>query len=227
MVRLFRTRSFTRLIFGALICLCWLQPAIAASADKYTPNDLQMITRLANAGRDDAQYTLAMMYMSGRGVTRNHQLARQWLEKAATQGHAPAQNQLGLLYLTGSGVTMDCQTAAFWFSSVNEKSDVYPQAQSNLAWVLATCPQDSARDGQRALAIMQQLMSDQRRQNPYLLDTLAAAFAETGQFEQAIVTQQQAITLLQQQSSSQLQQKRFAARLHTYQRNRAWRLAAN
>jgi len=199
---------------------------VANSADKYTPNNLQMITRLANAGRADAQYTLATMYISGRGVTRNDQLAQQWLQKAAAQSHAPAQNQLGLLYLNGSGVTMDCRTAARWFSSVNEKSEIYPQAQSNLAWVLATCPQDSARDGQRALAIMQQLMSDKRRNNPNLLDTLAAAFAETGQFEQAVATQQQAIALLQQQPTSQLQQERFTARLHTYQQNRAWRLAA-
>ncbi|HEY9032858.1 MAG TPA: hypothetical protein VIN71_02890, partial [Pseudomonadales bacterium] len=192
--------------------LCALQPATASSAEKYTPNDLQLVIRLANAGRAGAQYTLARMYMSGRGVDRNDQLALHWLQKAAAQNHGPSQNQLGLLYLSGTGVNMDCQTAEHWFSSVNEKSDIFPQAQSNLAWVLATCPQESARDGQRALSIMQQLLADNRRDNPNLLDTLAAAFAETGQFQQAIATQQRAIALLQRQPSSPHQKARFTAR---------------
>ena len=56
-----------------------------------------------------------------------------------------------------------------------------------LAWVLATSPDDSVRNGPKAVEMANravQLSPD--RQEPLFLDALAAAYAETGQFPIAV-----------------------------------------
>jgi predicted Zn-dependent protease len=59
-------------------------------------------------------------------------------------------------------------------------------AQLSLAWVLATCPEASSRDGSLALALAQRARRLSGDSNPVIFRTLAAAYAETGQFAEAI-----------------------------------------
>jgi tetratricopeptide (TPR) repeat protein len=61
-------------------------------------------------------------------------------------------------------------------------------AQSNLAWVLATAPDDSLRDGKRAVALAESALQLAGGISPILRRTLAAAYAETGRFGEAIET---------------------------------------
>jgi predicted aspartyl protease len=49
----------------------------------------------AETGNPDAQFTLASMYASGRGVTRDPAQARAWLDKAAAGGQPHANLRLG------------------------------------------------------------------------------------------------------------------------------------
>ncbi|HEX7286718.1 MAG TPA: hypothetical protein VF532_11095 [Candidatus Angelobacter sp.] len=65
-------------------------------------------------------------------------------------------------------------------------------AQNNLAWLLSTCPDGSVRDGRRAIALAKEILAASPRDVAYL-DTLAAALAETGQFEEAERTAQEAL----------------------------------
>ena len=53
-----------------------------------------------------------------------------------------------------------------------------------LARLLASCPDDSVRDGQRALELAQAVFSD--RNSPPHAETVAMAFAEVGDFDQAV-----------------------------------------
>ena len=66
---------------------------------------------------------------------------------------------------------------------------------NNLAWVLATCSEASLRDGQKALELARQAEQFSGGTNPAILGTLAAAYAELGQFTQAVATAQQALEL--------------------------------
>jgi len=68
-------------------------------------------------------------------------------------------------------------------------------AGANLAWILASNPDPSLRDGARAVALA--LRADQLAggQNPIILGTLAAAYAEVGKFSQAAATAQRALQL--------------------------------
>ncbi|GAH67769.1 unnamed protein product, partial [marine sediment metagenome] len=64
----------------------------------------------------------------------------------------------------------------------------YEEKVNNLAWLLATAPQADLRDGARALPLAKGVCESTGYNNPRFLDTLAAAYAETGQFEEAIQT---------------------------------------
>ncbi len=54
----------------------------------------------ANDGGAEAQYDLALQYLTGQGVARDLAAAKDWLQKAAAQGHKKAQKQLESLGAT-------------------------------------------------------------------------------------------------------------------------------
>jgi Flp pilus assembly protein TadD len=75
---------------------------------------------------------------------------------------------------------------------------------NNLAWILATCPEASLRDGNKALDLARQANDLAGGKNPLILGTLAAAFAETGRYSEAVETAQRAVDLAQAQSNDRL-----------------------
>jgi tetratricopeptide (TPR) repeat protein len=77
---------------------------------------------------------------------------------------------------------------------------------NNLAWLLATCPEDEIRDGPRAVGLARRACELSKWQNPPMLGTLAAAYAETGQFEKAIEYQEKAISLVSEEKSDEYRQ---------------------
>jgi protein O-mannosyl-transferase len=70
-----------------------------------------------------------------------------------------------------------------------------PEVQNDLAWLLATCPEASLRNGNKAIELAQQANNITGRKNPIILHTLAAAFAEAGKFDDAKLTVQRAVEL--------------------------------
>jgi tetratricopeptide (TPR) repeat protein len=67
--------------------------------------------------------------------------------------------------------------------------------QNNLAWSLATTPDTSLRNGAKAVALATQASQSSGGANPMILHTLAAAYAEVGNFGLAAVTARRAIDL--------------------------------
>jgi Zn-dependent protease len=66
-------------------------------------------------------------------------------------------------------------------------------AHNNLAWLLATCPEDALRNGPEAVAHAAFACTATDWKNPSCLATLAAASAEAGDYDQAIRWQNQAM----------------------------------
>jgi superkiller protein 3 len=73
--------------------------------------------------------------------------------------------------------------------------ETHATAQNALAWILATCPKSSLRNGKEAVEWAEQAVERTRGQYPQTLDTLAAAYAEVGEFERAIKTARSALDL--------------------------------
>jgi tetratricopeptide (TPR) repeat protein len=90
------------------------------------------------------------------------------------------------------------------FQKALEIDPDYAKAQNNLAWVLATCPQASLRNGNKAVELAQRANQLTGDGNPAILGTLAAAYAEAGRFPEAVETAQRALQLAETQSNTAL-----------------------
>jgi len=77
-------------------------------------------------------------------------------------------------------------------------------ALSNLAWVFATSPDDALRDGTKAVQLAEEALRISGRRIPIIFRTLAAAYAESGEFSKAIQAAQQGIELANSQGNSDL-----------------------
>ena len=88
----------------------------------------------------------------------------------------------------------------------------------SLAWLLATCPDASLRDGNRAVELAKQAGALAGIESPQLLDTQAAAYAEAGQFDKAIETAQRALNLNATQNNQPLAEA-IQSRLKLYGAN--------
>jgi serine/threonine protein kinase/tetratricopeptide (TPR) repeat protein len=84
-------------------------------------------------------------------------------------------------------------------------------ALNSLAWLLATCGEAEIRDGPSAVLHAERAVAATSRTNGMLLDTLAAAYAETGQFEKAASVQREAISLVQNEGENSELRFRLAA----------------
>ena len=76
-----------------------------------------------------------------------------------------------------------------------------PSALNNFGWLLATCPEKSFRNGSRAIGLAERANRLTGSENPVILDTLAAAYAEAGHYPEAISTARRAVDLSARQES--------------------------
>jgi tetratricopeptide (TPR) repeat protein len=78
------------------------------------------------------------------------------------------------------------------------------EVQNNLARLLATCPQASLRNGNKAVELAQRANQLTGDGNPVVLGTLAAAYAEAGRFPEAVATAERALQAAETQSNTAL-----------------------
>lgn len=67
-----------------------------------------------------------------------------------------------------------------------------PHALNSVARVLAACPDEKLRDGKQALETAKRANELSEWKNGFILDTYAAAFAERGEFDEAVKWQEKA-----------------------------------
>ena len=210
---------------------------------------LRVFTEAASAGSSAALVSLGHLYLAGDGVTADAARALALFEQAAEQGNPASYLSIGHLYETGTGVAQNLATAQAWYEQganagvmsaqlrlvyllLNQGESTAalpwlaqaaeaenPIAHNDYAWLLATNPDDTIRDGALALSYAQRAVA--KVQTPAYLDTLAAAYAELGQFAEAVATQEQAIALVddaQSELAAELQ-----GHLLAYRDGKPWR----
>jgi tetratricopeptide (TPR) repeat protein len=77
-----------------------------------------------------------------------------------------------------------------------------PHSRNNVAWVLATASDASIRDGTRAVGFAQEAVQLSGGREPRFLRTLAAAYAESGRFSEALAVAQQAAAVATMQGKT-------------------------
>jgi tetratricopeptide (TPR) repeat protein len=90
------------------------------------------------------------------------------------------------------------------------------------AWILATWPAPDTRNGAEAIALARRAAALTGRGDSRTLDTLAAAYAESGRFDEAAGTAQQALALAEAVGDDGLA-KGIRARLALYRRHEPYR----
>jgi len=125
-----------------------------------------------------------------------------------------AYNNRGSVYLQ----TADYQKAIDDFKHAIRLSPQSPPPYNNLAWIFATCPKAESRDGPKAIEYVQKACKLSNWEVGIGLDTLAAAFAETENFEEAIKWQEKAL-----RSAPKGKEQEWRKRLQLYHDKMAYR----
>ena len=192
--------------------------------DSTIKKEMREKLKLAKDGDKDAQMLLSHMYL-GRiekpGYPLNQEKGVYWLEKFATDQHPVILEQVGDMFYNGThGVEKDLNKAFKWFKKSEEFG--YEFAQNNIAWEYATCPLDGFRDGKKALNIALIVVDNDDYNNLAHIDTLAAAYAENDDFENAVKFQRQALGMIDKEESPE-QFDDFLKRLKVYKSGKKWR----
>jgi tetratricopeptide (TPR) repeat protein len=107
--------------------------------------------------------------------------------------YAEAHNNLGNALFQKGRVD---EAITHYQTALQIKPD-YAEAHNNLAWVLATVSQASLRNGGKAVKLAERANQLTSGENPVILRTLAAAYAEAGRLGDALLSAQKAIELAQ------------------------------
>jgi len=183
------------------------------------------LQKAADQNHAPSQTALAAKLERGVGVSKNVSKAALFYLRAAQQDFVPAMGRIANLYYTGSGVPVDYRRAGAWYQRAAKSDD--PWAANNLAWFLATCPDESLQNGEqavlfaaRALRIMDEAGEEQRYE---MIDTKAACLARNGEYLEAVLWQKKALALLPEDKEIEAEERKsleteFQARLQLYQK---------
>lgn len=169
--------------------------------------------RRASAG---VMFLLGYLQDVGLGTARDQEAAEASYEAAARLGHPRAMSRLAQRLMQRPDPAAHAQ-AGYWLAQAARKQT--PGALNDYAWFLATSPVTRVRDG--ALAVSHARAAVAKVSKPGYLDTLAAAYAEAGDFEAAVQTQKQAIADAKAQEPELVAELR--ARLAVFEANEPWR----
>jgi tetratricopeptide (TPR) repeat protein len=97
--------------------------------------------------------------------------------------------------------------AVLHYERVLESAPTNVNCLNNLAWILATCADENVRDGHRAVEFAKKACNLTEWKEAFLLGTLAAAFAETGDFGNAVTNAEKAVGLAKEQKTSNVAQR--------------------
>lgn len=116
------------------------------------------------------------------------------------RGYAEPYLNLGALEKTRSNY----KKAISYYEKALALEPNFVAANNDLGWILATCADSSARDPERAMKYATRACQITRLKDANTLDTLAAALAATGKFDDAVKRIEQAIGLSNESSKEQM-----------------------
>ena len=101
------------------------------------------------------------------------------------------------------------------------------QALYKLSWIFATYEDGKYRNGEEAIKLAERLCKITKYSQPLALDALAAAYAETGKFDIAVLTAQKGLELAEQQGPKEELALGIKKRLELYMTGQPYRQNLN
>ncbi len=111
--------------------------------------------------------------------------------------------------------------AIFDYDKAIEINPGCAEAYNGKSWILATCRDAIYRDGAKAVELAKRAV--ELSPDGCYLDTLAAAYAEVGKFEDAILTQEKANDLLKKEGMPKNMIYQGEEQLKSFKSNKPWR----
>ena len=163
---------------------------------------------------------VAGVYFMVRNTEREFEVAMEQIEmEMANQDFAGAfQTDVELTAFNHARGMGDYVTALKELDLALEEFPDDPVLHNNKSWLLATCPDAEIRNGKLAVEHGRKACELSDWAFPEYVDTLAAACAEAGDFEEAVRWQQKAID-----EAAPHYQQQFAERLALYQSGQPYR----
>jgi tetratricopeptide (TPR) repeat protein len=198
-----------------------------AVALQHGPNDamthFNLGTTYAQTGRLDEgiRHLTAALHLRPRHAPTRKNLTQAVLERAAkllengdSQQAVPLLTKalqdlpeslpIRLLLAHALGETGQSRAAIARYRECLAAQPDFVEALSGLAWRLATDPDPAVRHGPEALTLAERAAQLTKSDDPAVLDTLAAALAETGQFGRAVEVARQARALAERRGAASL-----------------------
>jgi hypothetical protein len=187
-----------------------------AASGRENPDTLSAMHRLSfsyyQAGRREEALKLREDVLALRRKGSGERLTTAWAMSALVNSYDEAGRRV-------EGVKLREEVLALYRKVRGPKHLDTINVLNDLAWTLATSDASEIRDGTNAVRLAEEAVAATSRTNASFLDTLAAAYAETQQFDKAVATEQMAIGLFQKEQ----EKKDCDLRLKLYQAHKAYR----
>lgn len=164
----------------------------------------------------ELQVRTAALYLTCKRSAKALGIADAVLEKKPAHTDALRVRANALLNL---GRHSDAVNAYEEILKIEPKDEV---VLNNLSWVLSTSPLDSVRNGEKSLELALKACEESDYKEAYILSTLAAAYAELGDFDKAREWSQKCLDV----AKSDGQEERLddmKKELESYKKNEPWR----
>lgn len=170
----------------------------------------------AQAGNLRAQYEIGKALFRGDACQRDTGKALRWLTLAAEENSPDAQYFLGMSLLNTDDSPQSKQLAIDWLRKAADGH--LEKAIARLAWILATDKDEAIRNPSKALTLAKEIFDnypDLLRSN----ETMAAALAANGMYDEAVKAQLRAI---KEARTIQYPLTDPTARLNAYKNKTPW-----
>jgi TPR repeat protein len=171
----------------------------------------------------NAAFQLGWWYLSAPSRARELPAAAHWMAQSAA-----AEHRLALLWLSemhGKGLGLPQNPAKSRQLREQALAKASLRDKNEFAWQLSVSSDELLRNGPLAVRVMQGALTTLSTRNASYLDTLAAAHAESGNFEAAVLTQQDALQVLAGTRHTREKAESMRQRLQSYRDGQAYREA--
>jgi tetratricopeptide (TPR) repeat protein len=167
----------------------------------------------------DVQFNLGIALLQVGRFNHAETVFRQLTVMDPTDG--PAHHGLAMAHWH-QGQAADAVIA--WISAIALDPELWPSVY-NLAWVLATHPDDRLRNGPESLRLARRIVDDLKSPDALALEVLAVALAETGQYEEAVKASERAQGMRLRVNGTIIPAEGREERLELFRQGRPYRIA--